>query len=115
EIMLKYLWMKLYSVVSNTVLLGRNISMQKTHKVERKLSFEFANASGEVTPILFRNPLKVIEANTVEGVLQSLEKVQEAVNSGYYAAGFLTYESAAAFDSAYKVKNKTDMPLLWFG
>ena len=91
------------------------MSMQKNHNVEPVLSFEFANVTGEVTPILFRNPLKVLQANTVEGVLQSLHTVQEAVNSGYYAAGFLTYESAAAFDSAYKVKNKTDMPLLWFG
>ena len=44
-----------------------------------------------------------------------LEQIQDAVQKGYYAAGFLTYESAIAFDSAYKVRNGQTMPLLWFG
>ena len=29
------------------------------------------------------------------------------LKDGYYAAGFLSYESAPAFDSAYKVKEGT--------
>lgn len=79
------------------------------------LSFEFANSAGEVKPLTFKNPQKVIIAHTLEEVLPSLQLVQEAVNNGYYAAGFLSYESAGAFDPAYKVKEGNIMPLLWFG
>lgn len=91
--------------------------MQTNHLTEQKplLSFEFANSAGEVKPLTFKNPQKVIIAHTIEEVLPSFQLVQEAVNSGYYAAGFLSYESAGAFDPAYKVKEGHTMPLLWFG
>lgn len=91
--------------------------MQTNHLTEQKplLSFEFANSTGEVIPHTFRNPQKVIMAHTIEEVLPSFQLVQEAVNNGYYAAGFLSYESASAFDPAYKVKVGNTMPLLWFG
>ncbi|XJZ25720.1 aminodeoxychorismate synthase component I [Bacillota bacterium Lsc_1132] len=79
------------------------------------LSFEFADAHGKINPITFQNPLKVIIAHTLEEVLPSFQLIQEAVEQGYYAAGFLSYESAPAFDSAYKVKPAYSMPLLWFG
>ncbi|MFP3918660.1 aminodeoxychorismate synthase component I [Lysinibacillus telephonicus] len=79
------------------------------------LSFEFANSSGEVKPFTFCNPLKIIIANTIEEILPSFQLIEEAIQQGYYAAGYLSYESAPAFDSAYKVKEDYNMPLLWFG
>ncbi|MGG5254092.1 aminodeoxychorismate synthase component I [Neobacillus sp. SM06] len=79
------------------------------------LSFEFADTNGKINPMTFQKPIKVMVAHTLEEVLPSLQLVQEAVEQGYYAAGFLSYESAAAFDSAYKVKPESSMPLLWFG
>lgn len=79
------------------------------------LSFEFASSIGEIKPITFDNPLKVIIANSVEDVLPSFQLIQDAVNKGYYAVGFLAYESAAAFDSAFRIKDGNTMPLLWFG
>ncbi|MCQ6279477.1 aminodeoxychorismate synthase component I [Bacillus sp. EB600] len=79
------------------------------------LSFEFASLKGEITPLIFRNPLKVIACNALEDVLPSLELVQNAINDGNFAAGFLTYECAPAFDSAYRVKTGNVMPILWFG
>ncbi len=42
-----------------------------------------------------------------------LDQVQEAVDAGQYAAGFLTYEAAPAFDAALAVK-QGECPLLWF-
>jgi len=87
----------------------------KTIQKEPLLSFEFANSVGEIIPLTFKNPLKVIIAYTIEDVLPCFQLVQDAVNNGYYAAGFLSYESAAAFDSAYRVKEGSTMPLLWFG
>lgn len=79
------------------------------------MSFEFANSSGEVKPFTFCNPLKIIIANTIEEILPSFQLIEEAIQQGYYAAGYLSYESAPAFDSAYKVKEDYNMPLLWFG
>ncbi|CAH2713778.1 Isochorismate synthase MenF [Neobacillus rhizosphaerae] len=79
------------------------------------LSFEFADSNGEIKPHTFQNPIKVIIAHTIDEVIPSFQLVQDAVDNGYYAAGFITYESAAAFDSAYRVKEGTSLPLLWFG
>ncbi|MEH7177607.1 aminodeoxychorismate synthase component I [Neobacillus vireti] len=84
------------------------------HK-EPLLSFEFADANGCIKPFTFKSPIKVISAHKVEDVLPCFQLVQEAVEQGYYAAGYLSYESAPAFDSAYKVKSGSSMPLLWFG
>ncbi|WP_066304622.1 aminodeoxychorismate synthase component I [Bacillus sp. FJAT-29814] len=79
------------------------------------LSFEFADSTGKVQPFTFQSPIEVIEANKIDEVLPCFQLVQDAVDNGYYAAGFLSYESAPAFDSAYKVKAGGKMPLLWFG
>ncbi|MGJ7922649.1 aminodeoxychorismate synthase component I [Neobacillus sp. LXY-4] len=84
-------------------------------KQEPLLSFEFATSAGVVEPFTFKNPLKIISTSSIEEVLSCMEQVQIAVNHGYYAAGFLTYESAAAFDPAMKVKPGHAMPLVWFG
>lgn len=84
-------------------------------KTEPLLTFEFADSNGKINPIIFQNPLRVLTAYTKEEVLSCFQMVEEAADNGYYAAGFLTYESAAAFDSAYKVKPAGSMPLLWFG
>ena len=45
----------------------------------------------------FRNPIRIIEARDVTGVRKALRAVDEAVRAGSYAAGFVTYEAAAAF------------------
>ncbi|MFP7296663.1 aminodeoxychorismate synthase component I [Neobacillus niacini] len=82
---------------------------------EPLLNFEFADSNGNIKPLLFQNPVRVITASKLEDVLPSFQLVQEAVNKGYYAAGFLSYESAPAFDPAFKVRSGGSFPLLWFG
>lgn len=82
---------------------------------EPLLTFEFADSTGKINPLTFQNPHSVITAHKIEDVLTSLHLVQEAVEKGYYAAGFLSYESAPAFDSAFKVREGGTFPLLWFG
>ncbi len=84
-------------------------------KHEPLLLFEFASVQGTIQPLVFRNPFKIITANTIEQVLPCFQLVQEAVNNGYYAAGFLSYESAAAFDAAFSTLGENKMPLIWFG
>lgn len=59
---------------------------------EPLLAFEFANSNGNIKPFTFQNPVRVIAAHKVEDVLPSFQLVQEAVENGYYAAGFLSYE-----------------------
>lgn len=89
----------------------------KTNQKQQEplLSFEFASATGEIKPLTFQNPIRLIAANTIEEILPSLQLIENAVKEGYYAAGFLSYECAPAFDPAYKVRNGHKMPLLWFG
>lgn len=79
------------------------------------LSFEFINTSGEIKPKTFTDPIKIIEAHRLEEVIPALEQVQNSVKLGYYAAGYLSYESAPAFHPKYKVVDGAKMPLLWFG
>jgi para-aminobenzoate synthetase / 4-amino-4-deoxychorismate lyase len=82
---------------------------------EPLLVFELADSNGQIHPLTFKNPVSVISASKLEDVLSSFQLVQEAVDKGYYAAGFLSYESAPAFDPAFKVKDGGTFPLLWFG
>lgn len=82
---------------------------------EPLLAFEFADSNGNIKPLTFQHPVRVIAAHKVEDVLPCFQLVQEAVDKGYYAAGFFSYESAPAFDSAFNVKSGGSFPLLWFG
>ncbi|NMD70385.1 aminodeoxychorismate synthase component I [Bacillus sp. DNRA2] len=79
------------------------------------LSFEFATSTGQKQPLTFINPVYIFEAYTVDEVIPCLNSVQAEVEKGYYAAGFLSYESAPAFQQGMKVKAGHKMPLLWFG
>lgn len=82
---------------------------------EPLLAFEFADSNGKIKPLTFQDPVRVIAAHKVEEVLSCFQLVQEAVDNGYYAAGFLSYESAPAFDPAFIVNSGSSFPLLWFG
>ena len=77
------------------------------------LSFDFASEGKETHT--FRNPVKIIIAQKIEDVLPSFDLIQEAIDQGYYAAGYISYESAPAFDPAFNVHPLPKMPLLWFG
>lgn len=79
------------------------------------LSFEFPTQGGEIKPKTFKNPVQVITTEKLEDVLSCLQLVEDAVQKGYYAAGFISYESAPAFEPAFSVKTGGSMPLLWFG
>ncbi|WP_042142128.1 aminodeoxychorismate synthase component I [Paucisalibacillus sp. EB02] len=74
------------------------------------LQFDFNKDS-----TIFINPIKIIEAYTIDQVVPALKQIQEAIENGFYAAGFLSYEAAPAFEPSMKVRESTSMPLLWFG
>lgn len=64
----------------------------------------------------FANPLEIIRADDIREVLPKLQLAEMiAYKRQGYAAGFISYEAAPAFDSAYKTRRPTSFPLLWFG
>ena len=62
----------------------------------------------------FTRPCRVVAAGSLDQVAGALAEVQRAAASGMYAAGFLSYEAAPAFDSALVTRAPDDFPLLWF-
>jgi para-aminobenzoate synthetase / 4-amino-4-deoxychorismate lyase len=62
----------------------------------------------------FEDPAEVLVARSVGEVRPALRAVQDAVARGFYAAGYLAYEAAPAFDHAFVVRQGSDLPLLWF-
>ena len=77
----------------------------------------------------FTNPHQIIIAETLEDVLPALREIEELVNANeWHAAGFLSYESASAFDGAHITRTpekhrddsersgaQSKYPYLWFG
>lgn len=79
------------------------------------LLYEFRNEDGEIQPLFFAEPLNVFEASDLSEVPAVLERVEQAVDAGYYAAGYVSYEAAPAFHPEMKVRPGGEMPLIWFG
>jgi len=64
----------------------------------------------------FRGPQRVIEANRIEDVIPGLRSIESVVRSQkLFAAGFISYEAAPAFDAALRTQPPSSFPLLWFG
>ncbi|NOK63966.1 MAG: aminodeoxychorismate synthase component I [Chloroflexi bacterium AL-W] len=79
------------------------------------LHFDFYDHQGVHQPVCFTNPVQVVAATRVDEVQQVLHLVQRAVDRGCYAAGFVSYEAAPAFDPAFVVQSNNRLPLAWFG
>jgi len=63
----------------------------------------------------FRNPVEVVTATRAPDVTEALTRVQRAVDDGKWAAGYLAYEAADAFDPALTTHPPGPLPVLWFG
>jgi para-aminobenzoate synthetase / 4-amino-4-deoxychorismate lyase len=83
------------------------------------LIFNFNKSfSASAPPLVFGAAERIITAYHVDEIQPALDEIASASRAGKYAAGFLSYEAAAAFDSALKTKSRRtdeDFPLLWFG
>lgn len=66
-------------------------------------------------PLLFSAPRRVIEAASLEEVPGALLAVERAAAEGAWAAGYVAYEAAPAFDAALRARPKGPGPLAWFG
>ena len=65
--------------------------------------------------LYFTGPLEVIESDRLDEVGDKLKLIESAVEGGYHAAGFISYEAAPAFDPAFRVRPPSRLPLIWFG
>ncbi|MBX7220505.1 MAG: aminodeoxychorismate synthase component I [Blastocatellia bacterium] len=64
----------------------------------------------------FQNPLEVVTADCLDAVGPALQRVETKVNRDRcWAAGFVSYEAAPAFDLALRAQPPGSFPLLWFG
>ncbi len=63
----------------------------------------------------FCDPVETVTAYRLEGVLPALRRIEQAVSQGWYAAGFLAFEAAPAFDEALVAHPPAEFPLVWFG
>jgi para-aminobenzoate synthetase/4-amino-4-deoxychorismate lyase len=64
----------------------------------------------------FRNPYKIIIAESLDQVVPALAEIERLTEENdWHAAGFLSYESASAFDQAMRTKPTPGFPYLWFG
>jgi para-aminobenzoate synthetase/4-amino-4-deoxychorismate lyase len=60
--------------------------------------------------------LAVIQTGQLDEVLPCLDRVEAMVEEeGLYAAGWISYEAAPAFDPALAVRPHDGFPLVWFG
>jgi para-aminobenzoate synthetase / 4-amino-4-deoxychorismate lyase len=99
---------------------GKIYSMIKTNEVVLKLNNDWLH---------FAEPNQIVAAHKLEDVLPALHEVERLVEvNGWYAAGFLSYEAASAFDPVLRtlIPERTSglceqrieldvFPLLWFG
>ena len=77
----------------------------------------------------FSNPYRVIAAEKLQDVLPALHEMEQLIQANqWYAAGFLSYEAAPAFDPAFRtptsspgldehstLRSARQFPHLWFG
>jgi para-aminobenzoate synthetase / 4-amino-4-deoxychorismate lyase len=83
------------------------------------LIFNFNKSfSASAPPLVFGEAERIITTHRIDEIQAALGEIAAANRAGKYAAGFLSYEAAAAFDPALKTKTPradNDFPLLWFG
>jgi para-aminobenzoate synthetase/4-amino-4-deoxychorismate lyase len=65
-------------------------------------------------PRLYRDPVRIVRADTVAEVRSALDALRAARAEGLHAAGYLTYEAGEAL-AARPVSMAGTRPLLWFG
>ena len=63
----------------------------------------------------FGDPVAVLTADRTDDVAEVLAEVESAVAAGSWAAGFIAYEAAPAFDPALEAHPPGDLPLTWWG
>ncbi|WP_117168822.1 aminodeoxychorismate synthase component I [Paraliobacillus sediminis] len=79
------------------------------------LIFEFMDHTGNMQRTAFCDPIKIYQTNSLTEVTSIFNKVENAIDAGYYVAGYVSYEAAPAFEARFNVKSNSNLPLVWFG
>jgi para-aminobenzoate synthetase / 4-amino-4-deoxychorismate lyase len=69
--------------------------------------------SDETKNIYISNPEKIVQASDISRVAKALREVEDAVSSGYLAAGFISYETGYHFLPNMPAVSSA-FPLVWF-
>lgn len=64
---------------------------------------------------LFIRPKVVVRADRSDEVVPALKRIEDFINKGFYAAGYLNYEAGLFLEDTGIKNKKFDFPLLWFG
>ncbi len=89
-----------------------------TAQIYNSEPYVFLHDPSSGTWLRFTSPCRIVEARRIDEVLPLIRRVEEAVaHEGLYAAGFVSYEAAPAFDYSLPSKpgGEEDFPLVWFG
>lgn len=78
-----------------------------------------ARAKGAKPARLYREPVDVVRADTIEEVVPALMRIRETQRAGLHSAGFIGYEAGHALEPRLRIldprRRAGDPPLLWFG
>lgn len=66
-------------------------------------------------PILFRDPIKIISCNSHGSFIPVFEEIEAALDEGYYAAGFFSYEAGYSFEERLFEDKARGFPLIHIG
>jgi para-aminobenzoate synthetase / 4-amino-4-deoxychorismate lyase len=75
-----------------------------------KVQIEF-----EKRQLLFDEPLSVIKCYAPSELPDAFKKIEDALNTGYHVAGFISYEAGHLFEERLKFNDMTGFPLVQFG
>ncbi len=64
---------------------------------------------------VFIDPVEEVVARDLDQVSSALEEVEQAVDRGLHAVGFISYEAASGLDRALRTRETGDLPLVYFG
>ncbi|HNX91524.1 MAG TPA: chorismate-binding protein [Candidatus Omnitrophota bacterium] len=65
--------------------------------------------------LYFTSPIQIISTHNHDQIKSCLDMIDSCLSNGFYAAGFLSYESGYSFEESLNFKNRTEFPLLYFG
>jgi para-aminobenzoate synthetase/4-amino-4-deoxychorismate lyase len=82
---------------------------------DKMMMFDFVDNNDQRERLLFIEPEKMVTAYSTDEVLKAMEEIDQYINDGYYAAGYVSYEAGASFDNKLSVKSNNKMPLIYFG
>lgn len=88
--------------------------LQETMSPPPRIVLRVPTADGRREWRAFEEPLEILQAHTAEEVMPLLEAIERANGEGLWAAGFVSYEAAPAFDRAYVTSSAGELPLAWF-